>query len=84
MTTLGLKNWSNKKEEKKSASSREPAENLNCPELLEESDENKRSILKNYIPDMMGEHTEFITRLFFKSSDKEGTLYQLFNHFICA
>ena len=33
-------------------------------------------------PDMMGEHTEFITRLFFKSSDKESTLYQLFNHFI--
>ena len=45
-----------------------------------ESDENRRSALKN--PDMMGEHTEFITRLFFKSSDKESTLYQLFNHFV--
>ena len=34
-----------------------------------ETDENKRSILKS--PDVMGEHTEFITRLFFKSSDKD-------------
>ena len=61
----------NHKQEKKSASSREPAENLNCPELMEEteSDENRRSALKN--PDMMGEHTEFIARLFFKSSDKD-------------
>ena len=60
-----------RKKVKKSASSREPAENLNCPELMEEteSDENRRRALRN--PDMMGEHTEFIARLFFKSSDKD-------------